>query len=126
MVQSRPAPKRAHPGTQTTWKTQILRAAILGIMPFVGACAGNKQETVKQSHQLVGGSQLERPIVLSGNPSRDTIVHSASDEPLTEAEWNVLEALAPKAIWERIAEMSKSKKDRQGTADAARESATRP
>ena len=94
MIDPTPMFKRAQLGTRAGWKKQILTAAIIGILPLVGACANQDQQKIKQSHQLVGGSTLERPIVISGNPSRDSLVNSATDEQLNEADWKVLEALA--------------------------------
>jgi general secretion pathway protein D len=67
---------------------------------------------------------MERPLVISGNPARDSIVSNASDDQLNEADWKVLESLGPKAIWERIADMSRSAKEKKG--DVAGGSSTKP
>jgi type II secretory pathway component GspD/PulD (secretin) len=116
MIQHPQTTERAQRGAGAAWRIKILRGAIATLVPLIGACAS--QENVKHSHQLLGGPQLERPIVLSGNPARDTIVNDATDEQLNEADWKVLESLGPKAIWERLADMSRAGKERNKWAEA--------
>src|SRR4051812_42362294 len=111
---------------RTGWKSQILRAAVIGIIPLVGACADQNADKVKHSHQLLSGSTMERPMVISGNSSRDSIVNNSVDEQLNEADWKVLESLGPKAIWERLAEMGRSNKERRANGGFAESSTTRP
>ena len=125
MVHYPKASKHTRQGDRKGWRTKILRAAIIGVVPFMGACAGQNADKVKQSHQLVGMGQMERPLVLSGRAGHDTIVNNATDDQLNEADWKVLESLGPKAIWERIAEMSHSAKERRGGA-MAEGASTRP
>jgi type II secretory pathway component GspD/PulD (secretin) len=102
---TRPAAKRALPN----FSKKILQAAVIGIVPFMGACAQN----VKQSQQLgKWGEATNRPMVLSGKPQHDAAVYNATEDQLNAADWRVLESLGPKAIWDRIADMNKSAKDR--------------
>ena len=125
----RPAASRAEQG----WKRKILAAAVLGALPLVVGCASS----VKQSHEITNASPaLDRPMVLSGRPDHDSLVNAAVDEQLSEADWKVLESLGPKAIWDRIADMSRSAKETRSRVAAgatthpggslARTSSTRP
>lgn len=100
-----------HGGSATVrhWTKWVLRAAVIGVMPLTWGCA----DTVKQTQELgKWGGGVDRPMVLSGKPAHDTIVHNATDEQLSEADWKVLQALGPKAIWDRIGAMSKSGRSR--------------
>jgi len=45
------------------------------------------------------------PMVLSGNSSRDTAAYAESSDQLSAADWQVLEQIAPKPIWDRIAQI---------------------
>ena len=42
--------------------------------------------------------------MFSGSPARDAAAHGASTTVLTEHDWQVLEKIAPRPIWERLAE----------------------
>ena len=113
----RPAGKRAEQG----WKRKILAAAVLAALPLVTGCANS----VKQSHEISNLSPaLDRPVVISGRPDHDSLVNAAVDEQLSEADWKVLESLGPKAIWDRIASMSKSAKETRNRVTAG--ASTRP
>jgi general secretion pathway protein D len=109
-----------HAAARATWKVRVLKAAAVGILPILAVgCA----QDVKQKAEFGKWSAADRPMVLSSKPTHDTIVHEATEEQLSEADWRVLESLGPKAIWDRIAEMSKSSRDRK---KHARDSATKP
>ncbi|MEA2708345.1 MAG: pilus assembly protein CpaC [Phycisphaerales bacterium] len=100
-----------------TWKTRILTAAVVGILPILSLGCSQK---VKQTASFgKWNAAAERPMVLSSRPVHDTIVNDATDEQLSEADWRVLQSLGPKAIWDRIAEMNKSSRDRKKHGDAA-------
>ena len=91
------------------WRWGILRGAIIGILPIVGACSNS----VKQSHEINGwNGQLDHPVVISGNPGHDSLVNAAAEAQLSESDWRVLESLGPKAIWQRIDEMNRSTRER--------------
>ena len=78
------------------WKTRILGAAVIGILPILSVgCAQNVKQTAEFGKWRAEG---DRPVVLSGKPVHDTLVHQATEEQLTEADWRVLESLGPKAI----------------------------
>ncbi len=101
----------------------VLRAAMVAALPLLGACA----DSVHKSAEFGGWNPgSDRPLVLSGNPSHDTAVNAAADEQLTETDWKVLQQLGPKAIWERIAEMNKSARDRNKDNPATRNASTAP
>lgn len=109
----------AHVGT--TWRTRIVTAAVVGVLPILSlGCAQNTKQTAEFGKWNGAG---ERSIVLSSKPAHDTLVHEATEEQLSEADWKVLEALGPKAIWDRIAEMNKSSRQRK---QLAGDSATKP
>jgi general secretion pathway protein D len=70
-------------------------------------------QDVKQKAEFGKWSAADRPMVLSSRPAHDTIVNDATEEQLSEADWRVLQSLGPKAIWDRIAEMNKSSRERK-------------
>jgi type II secretory pathway component GspD/PulD (secretin) len=97
---------------KSAWRSRIVRAAVVGILPILSI--GCAQTTEKQTAEFGKWSAAgDRPVVLSSRPAHDTLVHEATDEQLSEADWKVLQALGPKAIWDRIAEMNKSSRDRK-------------
>src|SRR5688572_2573176 len=102
---NRPARMRA----KHAWQRFVLRTAILGVVPFIGACA----QSVKESAKISSWNPPSRPMVLSGSPQRDSIANELSDQQLSEADWRLLQSLGPKAIWERIAEMNRSARERR-------------
>ena len=94
------------------WRSRILQAAVVGLLPiFSIGCAQNVKETAEFGKWSAAADRP--PLVLSSKPMHDTIVHEATDEQLSEADWRVLQALGPKAIWDRIAEMNKSSRERK-------------
>src|SRR5215207_9511534 len=94
---------------KSSWRQTILRAAIIGVLPFVGACANS----VKESAKIDSFNPSPRPMVLPGSPTRDSLANDLSDQQLSEADWRILQSLGPKAIWERIAEMNRSARERR-------------
>src|SRR5688572_1601060 len=105
-----------------TWRNCIVRAAIVGVLPILSiGCAQSTKQTAEFGKW---SAAADRPVVLSSKPAHDTIVHEATDEQLSEADWKVLQALGPKAIWDRIAEMNKSSRQRKKLAGG--DAATKP
>jgi type II secretory pathway component GspD/PulD (secretin) len=113
-------PRDVRKRAKLSWKRKILCTAVAGAMPLMVGCASS----VKESRQIGNGSWMERPVVLSGRPDHDTVVHNATEEQLSEADWKVLEALGPKAIWDRLNEISKASKERRAAAAAGSGSST--
>jgi general secretion pathway protein D len=109
MVKSNLESDRAVGRARPAWKSTILRAAIIGMVPLMGACANQE----KQKHEVGSWTpQMERPVVLSGTPAKDTAANAGADEQLNAADWKTLEALGPKTIWERLDEMGKAGKEK--------------
>ena len=104
------------------WRSFILRAAVVGILPILSV--GCAQKVQQKAEFGKWSAAAERPMVLSSRPGHDTIVNEATDEQLSEADWRVLQALGPKAIWDRIAEMNKSSRERKKIAGG--DAATKP
>lgn len=44
----------------------------------------------------------DQPMVISGSPDVDSAAYQAAGQDLTEADWRVLEKIAPRPMWERI------------------------
>jgi len=57
----------------------------------------------------------KEPVVFSGSPARDAKAHGASMDVLTEHDWQTLEKIAPRPIWERLAEAKALFMTRQAT-----------
>jgi general secretion pathway protein D len=86
---------------------------VIGILPVLSiGCAQNVKQTAELG-KWGGDTGADRTMVLSSKPAHDTAVHEATDEQLSEADWKVLEALGPKAIWDRLAEINKSSRERK-------------
>jgi type II secretory pathway component GspD/PulD (secretin) len=119
---------RDHQRTKLSCRRVRLAAAIFGVLPLVGGCA----HSVKQSAQVAEFNPPARPLVLSGSPQRDSLANDLSDQQLSEADWRLLQSLGPKAIWERIAEMNRSARERRVVAapttspNLPKNSSTRP
>ncbi|MFW5839323.1 MAG: type II secretion system protein GspD [Planctomycetota bacterium] len=68
---------------------------------------------------------LDHPVVISGQPGADSMAFSASENVLSDHDWQVLEKIAPRPIWERIAKMrelfeARDKPKAHGSLDAPR------
>lgn len=74
-------------------------ALSLAIVTLAATGCQNKAETVRLPH---AAGDYNPPLVLSGSPGRDAAAFAASEKPLTEADWRVLEKLGPRPIWEKI------------------------
>ena len=83
-------------------RLRLLGATLL----WAFACAlviGGCTESVGQSAKLGEWTwPADKPVVLSGSPQRDAAAYAESEEQLTEADWQILEKIAPRPIWERI------------------------
>jgi len=100
-------------GTIPSWRQFILRAAIVGVLPGVSLLGMGCAHSVKHSAKVAEFNPASKPMVLSGSPARDSVADQVSDQQLTEADWRLLQSLGPKAIWERIAEMNRSSRERR-------------
>ena len=73
---------------------------------------GCADSVIRQYSELGPWTQPgDSPTVLSGTPQFDQAAFDASQETIAEADWRVLEQIAPRPIWERI---GKAKRDFQG------------
>jgi type II secretory pathway component GspD/PulD (secretin) len=75
---------------------------VLGALVFPVTFCGCT-ESIQQYVKLAGWTRpADQPIILSGSPDRDAAAYAESGERLTEADWQVLQKIAPRPIWERI------------------------
>src|SRR6478752_1711143 len=65
------------------------------------ACAGSSKPVTTQTITSNEGN-FKRPLILSGSPDRDAAAYTASEEQLTSADWQALEKLGPRPIWEQL------------------------
>ncbi|MCP4374713.1 MAG: type II and III secretion system protein [bacterium] len=76
--------------------TLLLSVVVLA----ASGCADSMQQYVK----LAGWSHSpDEPVVISGNSESDISAFKGSFQEMSKADWRVLEKIAPKPIWERIA-----------------------
>lgn len=88
---------------------RLYRLVLCSIVFFLAGCADS---VVRQYSELGPWTQsTDSPTVLSGTPDIDQAAYDASEETIGEADWKVLEQIAPRPIWERIGE---AKRDAQG------------
>jgi hypothetical protein len=74
---------------------------------LTGACllalSGCSESILEYTKLGAWSTSPKEPIVFSGNPSRDAAAYGATTEVLTDYDWQILEKLAPRPIWERLA-----------------------
>ena len=79
-------------------------------------------ESVRQYLELGGWTRPpDEARVLSGSPDRDSAAYAAASEELTEADWQVLERIAPRAVWQRLQKLQQGAEDEQEPAGASSE-----
>jgi type II secretory pathway component GspD/PulD (secretin) len=90
---------------------------ILSVLALVASgCTDSMQQYVK----LAGWSHSpDEPVVISGNSESDISAFKGSFQEMSKADWRVLEKIAPKPIWERIARFQYQKPPKKVTAAAA-------
>lgn len=64
------------------------------------ACSTKAQAPSEPLSRTEGS--MNRPEILSGSPERDAAADTKSEEMLTDADWQVLERLGPRPIWEKL------------------------
>ena len=85
----------------------ILRAAFKWTLPLllVIALADGCGDSIKQYTRLGEWRHVstdDKPLILSGSSQRDAAAYSEASDQLSAADWQVLEQIAPKPVWERI------------------------
>jgi len=100
--------------TMTTPLAAVLFASVLAL----GGCS----EAVINQYTKLGKwtRPADAPQVISGTPEVDRKAVESSEQTFTEADWQILERLAPRPVWERIANA------RAKLSDAPAEPATKP
>ena len=91
----------------------------LGVSVLLGGCSESVRQYVKldrwtQSH--------EQPVIISGSARQDAAAYRGGGQGLTEADWNVLQSIAPRPAWERLLEA----RDRYLTERTDKRPATQP
>jgi type II secretory pathway component GspD/PulD (secretin) len=96
-----------------TLQRNILYSIFVGAFALCGACG---PENVNQTTAHLGEWKgADRHVVLSGSPARDSAAYNTSEDQLQEADWKVLEAMGPKPIWDRLAELKQLGKKRKAS-----------
>jgi type II secretory pathway component GspD/PulD (secretin) len=91
-------PDRARP-------SRAIRAAG-GLLCALAFASLGCTESVMEYTKFGGWSgEGDRPVVMSGSPKSDATAYGASEAVLSDHDWQQLEKIAPKPIWERIARM---------------------
>ncbi len=66
-------------------------------------------ESIRKYVELGGWHRSpKKPMVISGDSDADSEAYANSFDQLSNADWEVLERIAPRPIWERVAEMQQS------------------
>jgi type II secretory pathway component GspD/PulD (secretin) len=90
-------------GVYASRRFVVGRAGRVVLFVWAAAAVAGCTESVRQYTRLGGWTQpADEPVILSGNRARDAAAHRASSEHLSEADWQVLERIAPRPVWERI------------------------
>ncbi len=76
---------------------------VLAAAACASATAGCSDSVLRQYTQFKGWIRPgDQTTVLSGSPSQDVSAFDSSSRRLSEADWAILERIAPRPIWERI------------------------
>ena len=79
------------------------RALVASALVFVTVtsvgCANKAQAPAVTARQV---GDFNPPLVVSSQPQQDTAAFAAADEKLSETDWEQLEKLGPRPIWEQI------------------------
>lgn len=98
-------------------------AAAVCLAALLCGCSDSIREYTSLKRLL---PESEKPLVLSGNPERDGRAAAAAGEELSEADWRVLEKIAPRSIWRRIMEAQAAAKNRAADSPDVQDSAAAP
>ena len=110
-----------------TTDSAVRHAACQFLLGSVLVALSGCSESVLEYTKFGSWSQSPKePVVFSGSPSRDAAAHGASLDVLTEHDWKVLEKIAPKPIWERLAEARRMFLDQGKTTAPPREARPDP
>ncbi len=108
-------------GAVARWSRGVCFFAAL--LAGLGLCLSGCSEHVVEYTKFGGwAGRGNRPVVLSGSPEEDAIAYGASEQVLSDHDWEQLEKIAPRPIWERIAHLrqvfeSKDDQDQQTVSD---------
>ncbi|MFP3938581.1 MAG: type II secretion system protein GspD [Phycisphaerae bacterium] len=89
---------------------------------FAFGVFGCAENSVQKETELGEWSHSpSNPRVISGNPSADAAAYGETEQQLTEADWRRLEQLAPRPIWEQLAEAREEVKGEDKQDEAAKD-----
>ncbi len=98
--------------------SMLVAAGLCAALMLLSGCS---EAVIRQYTRLGKWAQpADSPTVLSGSPSADQAAFDSSEASLSEADWHILERIAPRHIWERIDDARRDYRARTGRA------ATRP
>jgi len=77
---------------------------LVGIYVAMTVAGGCSEAVIRQYTRLGNWSRptTDTPTVISGSPKADQAAYDASEQQLSQADWRILEKIAPRPIWERI------------------------
>jgi len=103
-------------------RTSLVAAAVCGLVSALAGCS----EAVINQYTRLGKwiKPADAPQVISASPATDQAAFDASEEALSEADWTILERIAPRPMWERIAEVRRRYQARTGKQGGAKPGAT--
>ena len=102
-------------------RARVIRRIVLAfILATVPGCVHEPPPAVSASP----AGSINPPVVISSQPEKDAAAYSQSAEQLTQADWDELEKLGPRPIWERLEAISSRRRCFKHTAHAP--ATTRP
>jgi len=96
---------------------------VVVLCALASAFAGCSEAVIQQYTRLGKWTRPpEQSRIISGNPAADQAAYDSATESFTEADWNILERIAPRPVWERIGAaraklLSQDKKDDEPAGD---------
>ncbi len=90
-----------------------------GLCVLLTMLAGCSESVIRQYTRLGKWTQpSDTPAVLSGSPKADTEAFASSQMLISEADWAILEKIAPRPIWQRIDDARESFRARKASRPA--------
>ena len=80
------------------WQISLATLLALSLVNLCG-CANKNSTPAITAHQI---GDFNPPVIVSAHPQQDSAAYKAANEKLSETDWQQLEKLGPRPIWEQI------------------------
>jgi len=89
-------------------EAKLLKHCVLAWSVALCAAVAGCSESIRQYSAIEGWKHSDpEPVILSGDPQRDAAAYQAGQEVISAAQWDILEKIAPRPIWEKVAKLAR-------------------